>query len=224
MGPETTLDELRATAGAGALEFDRLMVYCVALASVAAGVLHGSAAVDHARAGMPWFTGLFILAAEFQFLWAVLVRWRSSRRWLAIGVVANLVMVLFWTMSRTSGLPLIPGAQTVEPPGFKDVLTVTLELTVIGGAALLAVVPSEGRRRLLPAGRMAFDVMLAAVAVATALALVVPGRSADDHRRRTIGEERFGPTEPHHPGCITAADPDSLRRARGASGGGVTDC
>ena len=223
LGPETALDEQRATAGGGALEFDRLMVYCVALASVAAGILHGSVAVEHARAGMPWFTGLFILAAEFQFLWAVLVRWRSSGRWLAIGVVANMVMVLLWAMSRTSGLPLIPGAQTVEPLGLKDVITVALELTVIGGAAIMAIVPLARRRRLLPAGRMAFEIVLAAVAVATALALAVPARSVDGHRRRSIGEEPLGQTEAHHPGCNTAGDPDSLSRTRGASGG-VTDC
>jgi hypothetical protein len=188
LAPRETLDEPQSTTRYGVLEFDRLIVYCVAMASVAASVLHISAAIDHARAGMPWFAGLFVVTAELQLLWAVVIPCRPSRRWLAVCLHCNYALVLFWALSRTSGLPVIPGAQAVEPLGFKDVTTVCLELMVVVGAGTLAIVPSGGRWPVLRVGRTAFVVVLTAVAVMTGLALTRPPahtRGGGAHEART---------------------------------------
>lgn len=62
--------------------------------------------------------------------------------------------------------------------GFKDVLTAVLELAVVVGAAMFAVLPSAGWRLLLPSGRLVLGAMLTVVAVMTVFALTRgPGHS-----------------------------------------------
>jgi hypothetical protein len=175
---EASLEERHGSMDGRSLEFERLILYSLALTSAAAGVLHFSAAFDHAGAHLPWYTALFIAAAEFQMLWGAGVLWRPSRRWLALGVLTDLALILIWVVSRTSGLPLIPGGQAAEPLGFKDVITAVFELTVVAGAGMFTVLPSAGRRLVLPAGRVAFGAVLAVVAVMTVFALTrAPGHS-----------------------------------------------
>jgi hypothetical protein len=130
-----------------------------------AGVIHFSAAPDHASLPLP--AGFFVVAGVAQVLWAALVLRRASGPVLSLGAAGNLALVGVWLASRTTGIGFVPGAETVEPVGFKDAVAVFLELSVVAGVGLLAVLPQEGRELLLSRGRAAVGATVAAVALMT---------------------------------------------------------
>ena len=195
----------------------RLVLYGLALASLAAGVIHCSAAVDHAHEHMSWHAGLFVVSAAVQFLWAGLILRRSSKRWLVAGVVVNFAMVVAWVLSRSTGVPLIPGAQEAEPLGFKDVTTVFFELAVVIGAGMFAALPLAMRRLRLPSGRLAFEAMLTAVLTLVFFGLSYGQAHSHDehaHGHGAHGEETALASDHHHTG---EADHDHGTDADGAA-------
>jgi hypothetical protein len=161
------------------LELGRLIIYGSALASVAAGLIHVSAAADHAAAHLPLHAALFDVTALAEVLWAALVVRRASSVLLILGVVGNIAVVVIWGLSRTTGVAFIPGAEIAEPLGFKDVTSVIFELAAIAGIASYSALPTIGRRLMLPGGRRLLDCMLATLAVLTIGALQLG--AGDDH-------------------------------------------
>lgn len=208
-------DDPAATADRRSLEFGRLLLYGLALASLAAGIIHCSAALDHAHDNLPWHAALFVVSAAVQVAWAGLVLRRSSKAWLAIGLLVNFALVLAWVLSRSTGVPVIPGAQDAEPLGFKDVTTAFFELAVVIGVGLFAALPLAIRRLRLPAGRLAFEAMFTAVLVLVFFGLSQAPHShgEHDHGRETGGEAHqaaagHSPDHAHQ----TAADGAETRR------------
>jgi hypothetical protein len=105
--------------------------------SLAAGVVHGIATVDHFS--HYWLYGVFFMVATYgQVLWGVaLWRNRASARTLTIGAYANLVIVAVWLLSRTLGIPFGPYAFDAEPVGAADAVATIDELLI---AAYVAVI------------------------------------------------------------------------------------
>ncbi|MGH2688066.1 MAG: hypothetical protein ACRDKW_04565, partial [Actinomycetota bacterium] len=91
---------------------------CMAMVAAAAGLIHLAAAPDHL--GLSALHGsFFVVAGLFQLALAVLlVRPVTERvRTLLLGATAagNLGLVALWVVSRTTGVPVGPGAWTPEP-------------------------------------------------------------------------------------------------------------
>ncbi len=101
-----------------------------------------------------------------QVVWAELVRRTPGDvRLLTAGAVANVAVAAVWLVSRTTGLPIGPGAGRPEPVGVKDVLATADEL---GLALLVALVLARiAAPRLAPVAW--------AFAVASAIAALLPG-------------------------------------------------
>jgi len=201
MAAATRPDDSAATSDRGGLEFGRFLLYGLALASLAAGIIHCSAALDHAHENLPWHAGLFAASAAAQLAWAGVIVRRSSRRWLLAGLVVNFALVAAWVLSRSTGVPVIPGAQDVEPLGFKDVTTAFFELAVVIGVGLFAAVPLAIRRLRLPAGRLAFEAMLTAVLVLVFFGLSqTPHSHSHDHGHAHGEEALLSSNSDHHHG------------------------
>ncbi|HET9769418.1 MAG TPA: hypothetical protein VFS16_00915 [Acidimicrobiia bacterium] len=133
-------------------DVDGLLRSGVASLCLAAGVLHMSAAADHA--GMTSHTAFFVLVAVGQSLLAAAVLWGRPGRWLAAAAGANLAVVLVWVLSRTTGLP-VDGTSAPEAIGFKDGISTLLEIGVLAGAALWWALPEAARGAAVPSRRLA---------------------------------------------------------------------
>ena len=117
---------------------------------IGAGVLHISAAGDHTN--LPVMAAGFLVVAAFQAaLGGVLLFRRARGPVLAAGLALTVGALATWLVSRTSGLPLLPGGH-MEPIGFKDGVTVLFE---IASAPLLALLASAELDRVrLPSPRL----------------------------------------------------------------------
>jgi hypothetical protein len=143
----------------------------VALLSIGAAVIHFAVVAEHFDEW--WLTGLFFLGlGVFQLAWAVLVLAAPSRLLYLVGAVANALVVVLWIVSRTSGVPVGPGAGEAEPVALPDTLATAFEIVLVAVLVLLLVArTSPGVSRLV--GRPAAGWVAALVGAAlTALALV----------------------------------------------------
>ncbi|MEA2387214.1 MAG: hypothetical protein QOJ22_1388 [Thermoleophilaceae bacterium] len=151
---------------------ERAIAYATAIASIAAGLIHVSAAVDHEN--LPVMMAGFLIVAALQVALGGLLIWRRpGRRLIAAGAGLMVSAVGLWLVSRTVGLPLLRGGH-MEPVGFKDGVTVLFELAALPGLLLLSRDPS---RLVLPGMRFRTQA-LGAIATA-AVALTVPALIAD---------------------------------------------
>lgn len=133
-----------------------------AAAAAGSGLIHLAVAPEHFK---EWwgFGTFFVLCAEAQLAWALLVPSRPARKLLVFGAAASLALVALWAVSRTSGLPFGPEPGTAEEVGTPDLISVALELLTAAGCAwALAAPPAPGR---LPA----FAPRLAGFAAVTSL-------------------------------------------------------
>jgi hypothetical protein len=109
----------------------------LALASATAAgsaLVHFAVAPEHFAEW--WGFGLFfVLSAEVQLGWAVLLKRASGNRMLAVGLVGSLFLVAVWVLSRTSGLPFGPESGVPEEMGVPDLASVVLELVTAGACA-----------------------------------------------------------------------------------------
>ncbi|MBA3747056.1 MAG: hypothetical protein H0W96_06125 [Solirubrobacterales bacterium] len=96
-------------------------VRIVAGVSIAAGLIHAIASIDHFTHW--WAYGVFFLLLTYgQVLWGVaLLRRPAGDRTLRNGALANIAIVVVWLYSRTIGLPLGPEAGHRQPVGVMDV-------------------------------------------------------------------------------------------------------
>ncbi len=124
---------------------DRSVLATAAVASVAAGMVHATAAGNHA--GDDTLVRLFALTAAAQAAWGLIALMRPMRAVAWAGVVLNAVFVGTWLLSRTVGLPLVDSLRGVEPAGTQDVMAAALGATAVA-AALLSIVQPVRRATL----------------------------------------------------------------------------
>jgi hypothetical protein len=84
-------------------------------------VIHVQAAIDHAHEHAA-YSAFFLSLAAAQFVWGLAVARAPTRRLLAVGAIASLMVAALWVVSRTSGMPFGPEAWRPEPIGVIDSL------------------------------------------------------------------------------------------------------
>ena len=194
----------------------------VLLASLsgAAGVIHLAMVPSHMDISTVEGVG-FAVAGWFQLAVAVLLMTRVSRTQLRVAMVANLVFIGAWVVSRTTGLPFGDHAGHPETAGFVDVSTVAIEAALILAAAMLLFRPGLGRgwdRSRLALGAL---VPIGVLALATG-ALASP--SARDHASGSHGDHAGGHTGDGH-GAHSAGNDKGLAALENGHqhGGGVVE-
>lgn len=137
--------------GVGLANLGRLVSCSVGLLAIAAGVVHLSAAADHTN--LPVMMAAFICTACAQvLLGGLLVARRPSKPLLLAGAALMLGSLFAWFVSRTVGVPFLPGGH-MEPIGFKDGVVKVLELGSVAG--LLLLTSREIHSVSLPSTRLA---------------------------------------------------------------------
>jgi hypothetical protein len=150
---------------------EKVLVMGMAVLSTGAAVIHFAVIAQHFDEW--WLAGTFFLGvALFQLAWAVaVVLWPSGRLYLA-GAVVNALIVLTWIVSRTTGIPVGPGAGEPEAVGLPDVLATAYEVLLVVAALALLARGSALRRPLRPRAA-AIGTWVAAVAVVSLTALAL---------------------------------------------------
>ena len=147
---------------------------------IGAGVLHISAAGDHTN--LPVMLAGFLVVATLQAgLGGLLLFRRAGGLVLAGGLALTVGALAAWLVSRTTGLPFLPGGH-MEPIGFKDGVTVVFEVAT---APLLAVLASSELDQVrLPSPRLgsqAVAVVASGMFVLFVPALVLGGGEHHSH-------------------------------------------
>ena len=149
---------------------------------IGAGVLHISAAGDHTN--LPVMTAGFLVVAALQAgLGGLILHRRPSRLLVAGGIALTLGAIATWLVSRTVGLPFLPGGH-MEPVGFKDGITVLFEVATVPVLALLASADLDQVR--LPSPRLGNQA--AAVLGSAMFALFVPALMLEGGGHHSAGE------------------------------------
>jgi hypothetical protein len=108
----------------------------LALAAGSAALIHVMAASHHFAEW--WLFGAgFVVMAVLQGASAIALERTAWRPAPLAAVLVNAPIVLFWTWSRTLGLPFGPEAGEPEAIGIADTLCTLTELVLIGGALAL---------------------------------------------------------------------------------------
>jgi hypothetical protein len=140
--------------------------------SAMAGLIHVRAAVAHqGDASLAWMFGL---CAGAQLAWAVALLMRRSEAVLAAGVVLNGGAVVFWALSRTSGIGVVDSLAEPQAVGTQD-LAAALFAAVSAAACLVMLLRPDPRRMLSPA----WTATLGAVALIAATPALAAGHSHD---------------------------------------------
>lgn len=167
------------------------------LASIAAGIIHATAAGAHSEHRQTVIA--FAACAAFQVGWGAWALVRSGRLLALAGAVGNAAAVGGWVLAKTSGISFIDGLEDKEGPQFADTLC-----AVLAGIAVLAAVAAAlglfGLARRSP--RPSF-VGLAAVAT---LAISVPGMVSAGNHSHAGGHGAGEAADGHSHGAGEAAD------------------
>jgi hypothetical protein len=124
----------------------RLVAYCLAIASVAAAVIHFAVAGSHFQEY--WVFGVFMLTAGWlQLVWAILAVARPSRAVLCGGAVLSANIIAIYILTRTVGDMVGPTPNEVEPAGFGDVLCTLFEALILIGCFWLLMTRTAWRIR-----------------------------------------------------------------------------
>jgi hypothetical protein len=143
-------------------------------------LIHAVVVPEHLKEWGP-AGAFFITTAAMQLAAAVLLWRKPTRALLRLVAYGSAGLVLLWTMSRTVGIPIGPGAGDVEPVGILDVLSTLDELGAIALSALLL----SGR---------AFVPRLAATVASGLVALSLLGTvigSAHQHQHAPVDEHQM---------------------------------
>ena len=146
----------------------RLVATIAAILSIGAGVIHISAAGDHTNLPV-MFVGFMVVAGLQITLGGLLLSGRPSRLTIAAGVALMVSSLGLWVLSRTAGIPFLPGGHQ-EPIGFKDGVCKLFEIGSL--PALLLLLSRDLAGVSLPSPRLGSQV-LSALGAAT-FALFVP--------------------------------------------------
>jgi hypothetical protein len=149
---------------------------------IGAGLLHISAAGDHTNLPVI-MVGFLVVAAAQAGLGGLLLFRRPGLLLVAGGVALTLGALGAWLMSRTAGLPLLPGGH-MEPIGFKDGVTVLFEAVTVPALALLASAELDAVR--LPSPRLGSQAV--ALLGAGMFALFVPAFTLGGGEHHSAGE------------------------------------
>ena len=165
-----------ATVLIGLVGLRRRLPLPLVIASVAAAgsaLVHFAVAPEHFAEW--WGFGLFfVLCAEVQLGWTLLLGRIHSNRMVAVGLAGSLALVATWALSRTVGLPFGPEPGVPEEIGLPDLVSVVLELITAMACAWALLVPNRTTVRLsLPLRALGLAVTIAL----TALALAAVGTS-----------------------------------------------
>jgi hypothetical protein len=146
----------------------------LALLSLAAATIHVAVMEDH-FAEFFAFGVFFAAVAWLQVAWAVGILVAPSRPLLWAAVVGNVVVVVVWVVSRTTGLPFGPEPGVAEAAGFLDVFSTILELVLAAGAGVLLV---QRGSEVLVAGRAAVALVVGVGLLLGALTAIGIAREA----------------------------------------------
>jgi hypothetical protein len=152
----------------------RLTAALVAVLSGAAAAIHLAAGPEHVEELGDVGLG-FYWAALFQAAFVVAWLVSSRPRWLAwVGIAGNGMLIALWLLSRTVGLPVLPG---VEPVGTTDAICVALEVGLVMVLASVLREPASnlGARRSMRFGTSAIVAIASVAVLATAIAVVDVG-------------------------------------------------
>jgi hypothetical protein len=140
----------------------------LATALVGAAVIHAAVVPEHLE---EWTAAgvFFAILTAATVLLAALVVLRPTRLVLAASILASVVPLLLWTVSRSVGMPFGPDPGVPEAVGLADLAACALEVLAVVLAVSLLAGPRARRRRMLSAHAMWAAV--AAVVAVTALGL-----------------------------------------------------
>lgn len=124
----------------------------LSVASAAAAAIHAAVVPEHLEEAL-LVGGFFVLAATFQFGWAVVVTLRPSRATYIVGAGASGAMIAIWAASRTLGLPAGPEPWMAEPVGIADATATALELFLVAGSLIVLRARAVGTRQWGPRGQ-----------------------------------------------------------------------
>jgi hypothetical protein len=120
--------------GAACTPVQRTLAWSAAVAAAAGGLIHFKASVDHRHLAMVAIGFAAIGASQWLFAGTMLVR--PSRPILAFAAALHAGILLIWILSRTIGLPFIPGAEQPAPVGVADLVANTFSIAVAGTAVV----------------------------------------------------------------------------------------
>ncbi|MGE5290923.1 MAG: hypothetical protein ACM3ML_27760 [Micromonosporaceae bacterium] len=131
----------------------KVVMYCLAIISVATAVTHFAVAGEHFQ--QYWAFGVFMLVVGWlQLLWAIAVIARPSRPLIWSGAIIDAGVVAVYIVTRTVGDVIGPTPHTVEAIGFGDMLCTAGEVIAVAGCAWLLFAKAErrvSRHRLITA-------------------------------------------------------------------------
>lgn len=145
--------------------------------SLGAAAVHLVMVPQHAQESLGM--GLaFAAAGWFQVAFGVAMFARPTRRWVQLGISANVLFIATWALSRTVGLPDWTGDGGASEVSSTDVVCVVLEAALVLGAVALLIAPNLLREWKQPRLTVA-GVVPAAILAATTAVLASP--STADH-------------------------------------------
>jgi hypothetical protein len=161
-----------------------------ALASIAAGAVHATAAGAHGEHRQAVLA--FGLLAVAQVAWGALalVRAHPAVSWL--GVAVNAAAVAGWVLAKTTGIAAVDGLEAAEGLGFADTLAAVLAVVAAGGA--LAALAAPGWRPRVP------GVGQAAAAAAVTVLVTAAMVSTGGHSHAGGGHDHGGDATAHDHG------------------------
>ncbi len=170
--------------------------------TLGAAAIHFSAAPMHLRE-YALFSAALLAIAVAQCALAAALALSPTRPVALAAVVSNLVVAVFWAVSRTVGLPIGPHPGLPEPAGLSDVTASLLEL--LAAAVLLISFAARLRSRRVhhPRAAMVFTVLVT-------LLLTVDG-VAGEASATPLAVNMSAPVTPGHP----AIPMDSLHEPAG---------
>jgi hypothetical protein len=157
-----------------------------ALASIAAGIVHGGAIASHSehRAAV-W---AFLVTAVVQLAWGAYALARP-RRWVAVlGVLTGGTALAGWVIAKAHGIGFINGLNDKEPIQVADGLCAVLAGVTMTASAMALL----GRRLVVPRGAVA--VVSVAVLVAAAPGTV---EALNHEHNHAVGSEVASAVPPH---------------------------
>jgi hypothetical protein len=209
---KSRITQLTRPHGADLADAGRIIACATAIASIAAGFIHISAAADHEN--LPVMMVGFLVVAALQVALGGLLIWRRPGPLLIAAALALMISsVGLWLVSRTAGLPLLRGGH-MEPIGFKDGITVLFEMAALPGLVLL--LSRNVSSVTLPSARLGTRTL--GVLGAATFALMIPAFIAGGGEHHSHGEaiamgiHDHGEDAPDH-GASEVADADGHSQA-----------
>jgi hypothetical protein len=154
------------------------MRWMLAALSFAAGVIHLVMVPQHAEVALRTGIG-FAIVGWFQIGFGVAVLVRPTRTWIRVGILANVVFVGIWFLSRTIGLPDWTGDGSVEKTASVDALCVAFEIATVVGAYAVLTKPKLLAR--VSRSAAVAGVVIAGILVATTAVLASPSTAEHAH-------------------------------------------